>query len=297
MTAYEIVKSAYPGIPDAILNQYADLLTAEASAIDHNFSSIYFDTWKNLPTFLQITLRGAVPWPSGVPENYNRLSANMVLLSPKNPDYTTNQQLQQTVSAPISVRRNSTPPIITPHENTPWGQVTGTINIQYDKRLYKPFGLELINTNYTPAVVDRNWNPLGSVYYALTNFTLRAKSELMPFDGVETICVMYENGRIFADMDYDALYTFRTYIRAYKKFSTQVDAEKALLEQQAKNNVDAYRQQLNDQAAREYSDLQSKKIQLLIAIDNEAKSAQRDYQNMLLTAQTLKQQIGGALGN
>ena len=295
MTALEIVQAAYPGIPVAILNQFAPLLPAEASAIDHDFSSIYFDTWKTLPTFQQITLRGAVPWPNGVPESYNRLSANVVILSPKNPDYTTSQQLQQTVSSPISVRRNSTPPIITPHENTPWGQVTGTINVQYDKRLYKPFVLELVNTNYTPAVVDRNWNPIGSVYYALTNFTLRAKSELMPFDGVETICIMYENGRVFSDIDYDALYTFRTYIRAYKKFATQIDAEKNLLEQQARNTVNAYRQQLDDQAAREYADLQAKKIQLLIAIDNDAKSAQRDFQNMLLTAQGLKNQIGGNL--
>ena len=109
MTALEIVQAAYPGISIAILNQFAALLPAEASAIDNNFSSIYFDTWKTLPTFQQITLRGAVPWPGGVPENYNKLSANVVILSPKNPDYTTTQQLQQTVNSPISVRRNSTP--------------------------------------------------------------------------------------------------------------------------------------------------------------------------------------------
>ena len=109
MTALEIVQAAYPGIPIAILNQFAALLPAEASAIDNNFSSTYFDTWKSLPIFQQITLRGAVPWPYGVPENYNRLSANMVILSPKNTDYITSQQLQQTVSSPISVRRNSTP--------------------------------------------------------------------------------------------------------------------------------------------------------------------------------------------
>ena len=71
-----------------------------------------------------------------------------------------------------------------------------------------------------------------------------------------------------------------------------MQAEQNLLKQKANIAVNDYRRQLDDQAAREYADLQAKKIQLLIAIDNDAKSAQRDFQNMLLTAQGLKNQIG-----
>jgi len=148
-----------------------------------------------------------------------------------------------------------------------------------------------------PIGINNNPNAQAFGYYAAgTIAQFVAEYPTAIYSGIESIKVLYENGVIIPEINYDDVYTFSTYISAYKKFATQIESEKNLLEQQARNTVSAYQQQLNDQAEREYADLQAKKIQLLIAIDNDAKGAQRDFQNMLLTAQGLKNQIGGSLG-
>lgn len=271
MTAYEIVKAAYPGIPDAILNQYADLLPAEASALSAEFAKTDF--------FFNAYIQNA---PSNIE---TRFSIN----------YSYNANFELNFLAPQNSQHAETkvydsPTLYVPYGIGPYGIGSGPdalwvtyikpkLSTRYDRRLYS----DVVN--------NINIDTGQSFLIA------RASAARKNYGGIASIVALYENGVTLPSVDYEKAYSFLTYVNSYKKFSTQVDAEKALLEQQAKNNVDAYRQQLNDQAAREYSDLQSKKIQLLIAIDNEAKSAQRDYQNMLLTAQTLKQQIGGALGN
>ena len=107
---------------------------------------------------------------------------------------------------------------------------------------------------------------------------------------------MAENGVKFLEFDYARASAFLTYINAYKKFSTQIDAEKSLLTNQAAANLANYQQDFKDRANRENAELQSKKLQIFIAIDNEAKSAQRDFQNMLINAQNLRNTLGGSLG-
>lgn len=298
MTAYEIVKAAYPGIPDAILNQYADVLPAE---------SVYLNTELNnqYPAFSQTYANAIARRNQSAQFQYVVwwarqvnviMSASIKMLNPQNEL----ERVSYTESLPFTysetVDRITTNPFFV--DAGPHGTVYGQANIVYDRRLFNRPSVKQTLHRYVAAEPNRNPNAQAyGDFAARTIAAFQVLFEAMPYNGLQTIIAIYENGLAIENFNYEKAYEFLTYLNAYKKFSTQVDAEKALLEQQAKNNVDAYRQQLNDQAAREYSDLQSKKIQLLIAIDNEAKSAQRDYQNMLLTAQTLKQQIGGALGN
>lgn len=296
MTAYEIVKAAYSGIPDAILNQYADLLPAEASGLSAEYAAgdtIFFPVYRANVTSLRLpsaTFRYAHP---NVDARYIIMQASFTLLKPENVNDTVNVNLQAAFWASDTIILRSPPPHT---EGGDSGTRYAIYNLKYDRRLFANPSLKLLGRGFVPAP-GQGAMYINQRYWALTTQGAALLIDRAPYSGIESIKILHENGVSIAEIDYRRVYEFCTYINAYKKFSTQVDAEKALLEQRAKNNVDAYRQQLNDQAAREYSDLQSKKIQLLITIDNEAKSAQRDYQNMLLTAQTLKQQIGGALGN
>jgi len=305
MTALEIVQDAYPGIPIAILNQFAALLPAEASALNADYAktdSIYFPVYRasvtNLrrpvATFrymhLDMKIAAAVAYYNS---NYRTFMAQaFTLLDPKNTSE--RQEVNLTVpfwaSDTIEMVQGS-PPIERGDSATRYA----SLSVVFDRRLFR-------DVSYTPNVrkgftLVPGQTPiyLGRAYWAQTIQPAPVTFNTAPYFGIEAIKVMYENGIAIADVNYDEVYTFSTYVNAYKKFATQIDADKNLLEQQARNTVNTYKQQLDDQAAREYADLQAKKIQLLIAIDNDAKSAQRDFQNMLLTAQGLKNQIGGNL--
>ena len=125
---------------------------------------------------------------------------------------------------------------------------------------------------------------------------LSATAQKISFNGIETIVAMHENGVSLATVDYQKAYSFLTYVNAYKKFSTEIDSERAYLQREAEAQLASYRQDYTDRAQREKADLQSKKIQMLMAIDNDTKDATRDFQNMLLNAQNLKQNLRGSIG-
>lgn len=304
MTALEIVQAAYPGIPVAILNQFAGLLPAEAAAIDSEFAnteSKFFPVYKANVTNLRrpvATFRYMHPdmrIPAAVAyynSNFN-MSQAFTLLNPQNTSdrQATNLNVPFWASDTIEMVQGGQP-----IERGDSATRYATLTVIYDRRLFK-------NVGYTPNIrkgftLVPGQAPiyLNRVYWAQTIQPTPVTFTSAPYFGIDAVKVMYENGITIADINYDDVYTFSTYLNAYKKFATQIDSEKNLLEQQARNTVNNYKQQLDDQAAREYADLQAKKIQLLIAIDNDAKSAQRDFQNMLLTAQGLKNQIGSNLG-
>lgn len=246
MTALEIVQAAYPGIPDAILNEYAELLPLVALHGEANNSA---------KDFYENKIDIQPNWDAGYVASKSMIYVQFL--------YPTNQQY--IITEKFFWRA-------IPLENGSFFfEIPG--DVRYDKRLFSG--------------VQNNPNILP-----ITNTLSVVKKTYI---GLQSIIALHENGYSMPDINFDKAYSLATYVNAYKKFATEIDAEKNLLEQQARNTVNTYKQQLDDQAAREYADLQAKKIQLLIAIDNDAKSAQRDFQNMLLTAQGLKNQIGGNL--
>lgn len=275
MTALEIVRNAYPGIPIAILNQFAELLPAEASAINSEFANTdfrFFHLYKNAVS-ANAEQNISFVWTP----DYNNLAQTIQILNPKNSIYKVSHYSAQEWQVIVILNANTS------------GVGVRTITSVYDSRIYdEPI--------FTPGNNIVTFYKQAGPYFsfARNDITVFGKLPLKPFNGIASIYAAIENGISF-DADNSKIQEFNTYISAYKKFATQIDAEKNLLEKQAQNTVGGYKQQLDDQAAREYADLQAKKIQLLIAIDNDAKSAQRDFQNMLLTAQGLKNQIGGNL--
>lgn len=247
LTAFEICKAAYPGIPDAILNEYAELLPLVALHGEANNSA---------KDFYENKIDIQPDWLAGYVASKSMIYVQFL--------YPTNQQYIITEkffwqAFPLE-------------KGLFFFEIPG--EVRYDKRLFSG--------------VQNNPNILP-----VTNTLSVVKKTYI---GLQSIIALHENGYSMPDINFDKAYSLATYLNAYKKFATQIDSEKNLLEQQARNTVNNYKQQLDDQAAREYVELQAKKIQLLIAIDNDAKSAQRDFQNMLLTAQGLKNQIGSNLG-
>lgn len=233
--AFEIVKAAYPGIPDAILNEYAELLPAEA---------MQGKPFEEILKQYNIALALSPDWVN--PYDARKNAAIIRLLNPSNQQFITTEST------------------IFVYGNFLWLPA----EITYDKRLYAKFEFK----------------------------DFQIKPTAKPYSGIGSLVALYENGVALPGVNYEKAYSFLTYINAYKKFSTEIDSERAYLQREAEAQLASYRQDYTDRAQREKSDLQSKKIQMLMAIDNDTKAATRDFQNMLLNAQNLKQNLRGQIG-
>lgn len=290
MTPFQIVKAAYPGIPDAILNEYAELLAAEASALSAEFAATdtkFFPIYKNLRTSYSLGFifvsGGRMPSKLFIQQNFlNPQNANEVKRAEFSIAFTAYQW------AYIGTGQN-VPSYADPFQSSAIGATA------YDRRLFTQPNLAKVKEVQAIAELytgNQSWRK----FYARTIVQTLLTIQKLPYMGAETIYVLYENGVTIADVDYARLSAFVTYINAYKKFSTEIDSERAYLQREAEAQLASYRQDYTDRAQREKSDLQSKKIQMLMAIDNDTKAATRDFQNMLLNAQNLKQNLRGQIG-
>lgn len=289
MTPFQIVKAAYPGIPDAILNEYAELLAAEASALSAEFAATdtkFFPIYKNLRTSYSLGFifvsGGRMPSKLFIQQNFlNPQNANEVKRAEFSIAFTAYQW------AYIGTGQN-VPSYADPFQSSAIGATA------YDRRLFTQPNLAKVKEVQAIAELytgNQSWRK----FYARTIVQTLLTIQKLPYMGAETIYVLYENGVTIADVDYARLSAFVTYINAYKKFSTEIDSERAYLQREAEAQLASYRQDYTDRAQREKSDLQSKKIQMLMAIDNDTKAATRDFQNMLLNAQNLKQNLRGQI--
>ena len=289
MTPFQIVKAAYPGIPDAILNEYAELLAAEASALSAEFAATdtkFFPIYKNLRTSYSLGFifvsGGRMPSKLFIQQNFlNPQNANEVKRAEFSIAFTAYQW------AYIGTGQN-VPSYADPFQSSAIGATA------YDRRLFTQPNLAKVKEVQAIAELytgNQSWRK----FYARTIVQTLLTIQKLPYMGAETIYVLYENGVTIADVDYARLSAFVTYINAYKKFSTEIDSERAYLQREAEAQIASYRQDYTDRAQREKSDLQSKKIQMLMAIDNDTKAATRDFQNMLLNAQNLKQNLRGQI--
>ena len=247
LTAFEICKAAYPGIPDAILNEYAELLPLVALHGEANNSA---------KDFYENKIDIQPNWLAGYVASKSMIYVQFL--------YPTNQQY--IITEKFFWRA-------IPLENGSFFfEIPG--DVRYDKRLFS--GVQN-NPNILP--ITKTLSVVKKTYI-----------------GLQSIIALHENGYSMPDVNYEKAYSFLTYVNAYKKFSTEIDSERAYLQREAEAQLASYRQDYTDRAQREKSDLQSKKIQMLMAIDNDTKAATRDFQNMLLNAQNLKQNLRGQIG-
>lgn len=301
LTAFEICKAAYPGIPDAILNEYGELLPAEASALSAEFAQtdFFFDAYKKkLPAKIEDKINLSLY------QFYYNIEYQLNFLNPQNSNNTESRIYQSdALYIPVKVATNIYGIGFGPAPDGNWSTVIKPkLFTKYDRRLYSKVENK-INFQFEPDGKSFYYSYLSVMNYDTVMaysgqgyLLLSATAQKIAFNGIETIVAMYENGVSLASVDYQKAYSFLTYINAYKKFSTEIDSERAYLQREAEAQLASYRQDYTDRAQREKSDLQSKKIQMLMAIDNDTKAATRDFQNMLLNAQNLKQNLRGQIG-
>ncbi len=294
LTAFEICKAAYPGIPDQIFLEYADLLAAEASSLSAEFAKtdFFFNAYiqnapSNIETRFSINL-GQYSYNANFELNF---------LAPQNSQHAETKVYDSpTLHVPIGVAANLYGIGFDVHSL--WATyIKPKLSTRYDRRLYSDV-VNNINFAFVPdgySFQQSAFVPDG-VYTGQSFLIARASAARKNYGGIASIVALYENGVTLPSVDYEKAYSFLTYVNSYKKFSTQIDAEKSLLTNQALASLAAYQQDFKDRADREKTELQSKKLQIFIAIDNEAKSAQRDFQNMLINAQNLRNTLGGSLG-
>lgn len=191
---------------------------------------------------------------------------------------------------------------------------TGVFDIyfqpQFNLHIYMPYDNRLYGSNFqwnyaVLGVPSSGWQyyiegdtfiQLPHWFVALTPYLIVApNASALPYNGANTIAAMHENGWDNPGMDYGKLYEWITYRNAYIENSAQIESKTQLLEATAIASVNSFKQDYADRAQREKNDLDIKKLQILQAIDNEAKSAQRDYTSQLLAAQNIKISLQGIL--
>ena len=300
LKAFEIVKSAYPGIPDAILNEYAELLPAEAAYITKDFqtaNNVFWLAYRKLinaqnAAFTKVYNDGAAAGKS-IPGATHR---ELFFIKPANNQYRKTVQFSDAMENAIEVWVYQPAPIR--YEYFWRHSESIVVNVVYDSRIYANPQF-VVNSRSGPIpgiLLSMSTDRRQIKYVGRSSATAKITLDKLPYAGLSSLIAMYENGVTLPDINYEKAYSFLTYVNAYKKFSTEIDSERAYLQREAEAQLASYRQDYTDRAQREKSDLQSKKIQMLMAIDNDTKAATRDFQNMLLNAQNLKQNLRGQIG-
>jgi hypothetical protein len=160
------------------------------------------------------------------------------------------------------------------------------ISVLYDSRIFVDAEFNLLRV--------ANIDPLIGPNYLFHDY----KITMIPknLNTIEKYNLLKENQSLNANIENLVnAKEFETYLNAYVKYNSQVEADKASLQKISESAILNYDREYNEKANTEISDLQTKKIQILIALDNESKSTVRDFQNMLLNAQNLQQTIKAAL--
>lgn len=173
--------------------------------------------------------------------------------------------------------------------------VTGHVYINFDSRLYYNYFQWNYSTYGNLASVGDGF--LGSEANYTTTFYVAPNASAIPYDFVNTIIALHENGADNPGLNYGLLYEYQTFRDAYLKYSQQIDSNTQLIKTQAQAAINQYRQDYNDRAQREKNDLASKKLQILQAIDNQKQTSLQNYQTQLLTAQNLKLNLQQAMRN
>lgn len=107
------------------------------------------------------------------------------------------------------------------------------------------------------------------------------------FQGLSALVAQFENG-LEIPYDIQRVKAALAYVNAAAKFRTELQVTKDLAVQRSNSEMNKFSSDLADRLRRDSADLSQKKFALLVAIDNEKKSAVRDMQNLLLNVQALR---------
>lgn len=107
------------------------------------------------------------------------------------------------------------------------------------------------------------------------------------FTGIESIIVMLENG-LAAPYDLQRLKAARAYLNAQQRYGTELSVTRQLMQQNADREVLAIKSDMAARLQEEKNQLAREKTAIILALQNETRSAMRDMQQLVLTVQQLK---------
>lgn len=172
-------------------------------------------------------------------------------------------------------------------------------NFYYDSRLIAFTGFEIFNRIYSDGkkgtvnyLSIMSYTSMQVLYLTGSQLIIQANGTVKPYSQAKSLIALYENGISHPDIDYKKLIEFQTYLDAYEKYKTQIESDYQLQIQKTAADLNQYEQQLIDKFNAEKSGLQNLKIQIGVALSNEAASAKRDFLNLFLNTQNLQVNLG-----
>lgn len=286
----------YPSWPTPLAQKFDALLPAELAAFmpeQQNSNNEFYERWRSiLNTFTDsFVYNHYSSWTVVQP---SKLYIAKPFLKPTSQQFTDTAELSLSISGGglyyydmVNRTQQVQPPIVT---------VTGKIDVPYDDRLFA-------NVQITPVqlVVTAN-----GIIFSRTSNTItfhsrfvqvfKISADKIPYDGINTIYAMYENGVEIPGVNYELAKEFVTYVNAYRKYAPQIESSATNSRQAAIDSYLDYEQSLSAQVRQEQSALENLQITASQQMVSDMQSAKRDLTNTILNAQSLAINLQRALG-
>jgi hypothetical protein len=167
--------------------------------------------------------------------------------------------------------------------------VNYALTINFDSRIFSDPGISAsyVDTSGYYELKNRQvWAQVRDVVYTF-NFSFSGKT----FSGVSSLVALSENGVTVPGFDYPAAVEFLTFKKSYENYGGQVKSAFDLDKARGASEISQVKNDIAQKIDQEKQSLQNTRLQITVANQNAIQSAQRDYSQMLLTAQTLKNSL------
>ena len=169
---------------------------------------------------------------------------------------------------------------------------TTTVQAVYDSRLLSPsisIYANLINRGESPwAIASRYSNTLYRTISHSVNFIVNASPIIQPFNGLQSLIYLSENGVQIENFDASKAKLCLAYINGSSKYASEIDFAIEAKKRDERMLTQNFINDLTDKLDRDTNELKNQQLQIKVAMDNETSSAKRDIQNLLIAAMGLK---------
>ena len=110
----------------------------------------------------------------------------------------------------------------------------------------------------------------------------------MPFNGLESLIVLTENGVEIENFDAQKARLCLAYINGASKYASEIDYAIETTRRAEQIATQNFVNDLHDKIERDTNDLKNQALEIRVAMDNETASAKRDIQNLLVAAAGLR---------
>lgn len=303
----EIWKKNFPLWPDALIEKFSDCIHYELN----KFDSIYGQDEKKFYDSIVSENSKQFTWDNITSQFYAGLS----ILSPTNQRYTKSQNFDFGAfwvygsEIPDAIARDwvdhtegsRTTNFIATGKIANFYYIPVSASVTYDSRLFSNvnviFFIRYILTGgpYTKFFGSGLGTSSDYIWPGFPRFHLNFSSVSAPYNQVESLLALYENGKSLPYIDYQKLYEFFTYLSAYKNYGQQIQGSADVAIRTAQADIQNYRSDLESKLLSQKNDLENLQLNLTAQTQGQADSAKRDIQVLKVQAMGIKLQILGML--